>query len=196
MCEHHKTTQASPDSTSTGYCSVGTLGGNIAKQEKKFKAPTMHNARKDSYDGAQHWRVQQNIKNRASFDSFVSPGVTSCLLQETDISRVYPWHFGMQLNVVCACERRLSKVFKMCEGGCEFTLTVRLSVSVVSFKSPFRISQDIRSFTLTLVFLLQPQISIVTCVTSPRRSQHLRWRRNHVQKSMFKSLIFVMTVCN
>lgn len=115
----------------------------------------MHNARKDSYDGAQHWRVQQNIKNRASFDSFVSPGVTSCPLQETDISRVYPWHFGMQLNVVCACERRLSKVFKMCESGCEFTLTVLLSVSVVSFKSPFRISQDIRSFTLTLVFLLQ-----------------------------------------
>lgn len=115
----------------------------------------MHSARKDSYDGAQHWRVQQSIKNGASFDSFVSVGATSRPVEEAGISRVYPWHFGMQLNLVCACERRLSKVFKTCEGGGEFTLTVLLSVSVVSFKSPFRIRQDIRSFALTLVFLLR-----------------------------------------
>lgn len=32
----------------------------------------------------------------------------------------------------------------MREGACEFTLTVLLSVSVVSFKRPFRVSQEIR----------------------------------------------------
>lgn len=90
MHEHRKTTQASPDRTSTGIVWSGLWGANIGKQEKNLKLPqcTAHAKIVMTVFGIDVY--SKALKTGVSFDSFVSAGVTSCPVQEAYISRVYP----------------------------------------------------------------------------------------------------------